>query len=88
VSVALAKTATNGLAVDAAGALIATDPGAGALVRMTFPLGTSELLVGSYEGKRFNSPNDVAVAANGGVYFSDPDYQAPSMHPQAKTRVY
>jgi gluconolactonase len=33
-----------------------------------------ETLVGEYEGKRFNSPNDVAPRANGDLYFTDPPY--------------
>lgn len=89
VSVALASTGSNGLAVDMSGALIATDHKQGAVVRMRFPLsGSGEVITGMFDGKRFNSPNDLAVRSDGTLYFSDPDYQAPSMHPQAKTRVY
>jgi gluconolactonase len=36
--------------------------------------GTLGTLVDKFEGKAFNSPNDVAVAADGAVYFTDPDY--------------
>jgi len=32
-------------------------------------------IAGDYQGKQFNSPNDVTVAANGVVYFTDPDFQ-------------
>lgn len=88
VSVALASSGSNGLAVDASGAMIATNHELGAIVRLKFPLGTPEVIVGEYEGKRFNSPNDVAVRSDGTIYFSDPDYQAPSTKPQVKTRVY
>ena len=31
-------------------------------------------LTNGYEGKHFNSPNDVIVAKNGDVYFTDPPY--------------
>jgi len=88
VSVALANAGTNGMAVDAQGDLIATDHGRGAIVRMAFPLGTPEVLIGTYNGVRFNSPNDLAVRSDGNIYFSDPDYQAPSQRPQNQTRVY
>jgi gluconolactonase len=44
--------------------------------------------VGSYDGKRFDSPNDLAVRSDGNIYFSDPDYQAPTSKPQAQTRLY
>jgi gluconolactonase len=88
VTIALASAGANGLAVDANGNLIAADHQLGAIVRMAFPLGTPEVLVGSYEGQRFNSPNDLAVRSDGTIYFSDPDYQAPATKPQTQTRVY
>jgi gluconolactonase len=92
VSVALENVGTNGLAVDMTSALIATDHKNGAIERITFPLmgmgGMPEVLTASYGGKRFDSPNDLAVRSDGTIYFSDPDYQAPSMHPQDKTRLY
>lgn len=31
-------------------------------------------LAGTYEGKKFNSPNDLAIAADGTIYFTDPPY--------------
>ena len=34
-------------------------------------------LVKSYRGKRLNGPNDVWIAPNGGVYFTDPFYKRP-----------
>lgn len=88
VTIALANTGANGMAVDSNGDLIATDHKTGALVRMSFPLGTPKVLVGRYDGKRFNSPNDLTIRSDGTIYFSDPDYQAPSQKPQAQTRVY
>ncbi|HKU44951.1 MAG TPA: SMP-30/gluconolactonase/LRE family protein, partial [Polyangiales bacterium] len=60
----------------------------GAIVRMSFPLGTPQVLIGTFNGARFNSPNDLAVRSDGNIYFSDPDYQAPSQRPQQQTRVY
>lgn len=88
VTIALASSGANGLAVDSTGNLIATDHKTGAVVRLSFPLGTPVVLAGSYDGQRFNSPNDVAVRSDGNIYFSDPDYQAPSSRPQTQTRVY
>lgn len=88
VSVALASSGSNGLAVDGSGNLIAADHTRGAIVRMSFPLGTPTVLAGTYQGARFNSPNDLAVRSDGNIYFSDPDYQAPSQKPQKQTRVY
>ena len=88
VAVAIPSSGSNGLAVDGSGNLIATNHGLGALVRYSFPLGTPTTLVASYDGKRFNSPNDLAVRSDGNIYFSDPDYQAPKPAPQTQTRLY
>ena len=35
--------------------------------------GARTVLAGNFEGKRFNGPNDVAIAANGAIYFTDSD---------------
>jgi len=43
-------------------------------VSRTFPDGRVETVVGDYEGKRLNSPNDVVGAKNGDLYFTDPPY--------------
>ena len=37
---------------------------------------------------RFDSPNDLAIRSDGTIYFTDPDWQAPTPRPQTKTRVY
>jgi gluconolactonase len=58
----------NGLAVDGAGALIAAEHGQRRVSRD----GTA--IVGMFEGKRLNSPNDVIVADDGTIYFTDPPY--------------
>ena len=36
--------------------------------------GTVKTLAERYDGKRFNSPNDLAIDAQGNVYFTDPRY--------------
>ncbi len=35
--------------------------------------GTRTVLADGFEGKRFNGPNDVAIAADGAIYFTDSD---------------
>ena len=35
--------------------------------------GARTVLADSFEGKRFNGPNDIAIAANGAIYFTDSD---------------
>ncbi|SMO73810.1 SMP-30/gluconolactonase/LRE family protein [Gracilimonas mengyeensis] len=36
--------------------------------------GNTTLLLDSYQGKRFNSPNDLMVTSDGTLYFTDPPY--------------
>jgi gluconolactonase len=46
------------------------------------------VVAGTYEGKRFNAPNDLVIDKEGGVYFTDPMFKAPTPLPQGKTCVY
>ncbi len=67
----------NGMIFDARGRLIVAEGanvGGGRRVSITEPDGTVRTLVKSYDDKRFNSPNDVAVDRDGRVYVSDPRY--------------
>ena len=67
----------NGLIFDPKGRLIAAEganTGGGRRVSITERDGTVRTLADRYQGKRFNSPNDVAVDAAGRVYVSDPRY--------------
>jgi gluconolactonase len=43
-------------------------------VTRTEPDGTITVLADRYAGRRLNSPNDVAVRADGTIWFTDPDY--------------
>jgi len=36
--------------------------------------GTISVIADSYQGKRLNSPNDIAVHQDGGIWFTDPSY--------------
>lgn len=73
---------SNGLIFDAQGRLIACEganTGGGRRISITTGIdgakdGKIETLAGSYKGKRFNSPNDLAVDRLGRVYFTDPRY--------------
>jgi gluconolactonase len=67
----------NGLIFDPKGRLIAAEganTGGRRRVSITDQDGTVRTLADRYQGKRFNSPNDVAVDARGRVYVSDPRY--------------
>lgn len=63
----------NGNACDKAGRLISCEHGRRAISR-TEQDGDVTLLVEKIEGKRFNSPNDLAVRSDGTIWFTDPPY--------------
>lgn len=67
---------SNGLFFDARGRLLAVcgaNIGLRALCEVKSD-GQMKILTNSFEGKKFNSPNDVVVHPKGWVYFSDPRY--------------
>jgi gluconolactonase len=64
---------SNGLATDAQGRLLICQHGERRIARLEAD-GTQTALVDRYEGKRFNSPNDLALRRNGDIYFTDPPY--------------
>jgi gluconolactonase len=88
VSIVNADAGTNGLAVDSAGQMWGANHKTGAISRISLPDGKVSDVVTGYGGVRFDSPNDLAIRSDGTIYFSDPDYQAPAMRPQTKTRLY
>jgi gluconolactonase len=70
---------TNGNTFDAQGRLISCEgteqgPGRRRIVRTDMKTGKLEVLTDKYEGKRYNSPNDVVVDPKGHIWFSDPLY--------------
>lgn len=48
-----------------------------AIIRVQ-PDGKYTVLVDKFEGKKFNSPNDVVMGPDGGIYFTDPTLDLPS----------
>ncbi len=67
----------NGLIFDTKGRLIAcegADKGGQRRVSITELDGTVKTLADKWQGKRFNSPNDVTLDTKGRVYFTDPRY--------------
>jgi gluconolactonase len=88
VSIAYATSGSNGLAIDLMGRLIGASHTAGAVLAFNLTNMTSTPVVSGYMSKRLNTPNDLTVRSDGTIYFSDPDFQAPSPLPQGMTRVY
>jgi sugar lactone lactonase YvrE len=64
---------TNGIARDSQGRLILAQQGLRRVVRLETD-GSQTILASSYNGKKLNSPNDIAVRSDGMVYFTDPPY--------------
>ena len=63
----------NGHTLDLDGVVIACEHGSRSVVRW-WPDGRREVVADRFEGRRFNSPNDVVVASDGSVWFTDPTY--------------
>ena len=63
----------NGLYIDAGGNLLACEGGSRRLTSMASD-GTISVLADHYAGKKLNSPNDLWIDPQGGVYFTDPRY--------------
>ena len=63
---------SNGLSRDAKGNLLLCQHGDRRIAR--YEDGKFVTLADRFEGKRFNSPNDMAVRKNGDIYFTDPPY--------------
>jgi len=64
---------SNGLAKDAAGNLILCQHGERRIARLEKD-GSFTSLADKYDGKRFNSPNDLVITSKGTIFFTDPPY--------------
>ena len=68
----------NGMTADRDGRLIVCEQGnrsePARITRLDRVCGERETVVEEWHGLRFNSPNDVVVAADGAIWFTDPSY--------------
>ncbi len=55
-----------------------------AIIEVT-PQGTYNILADRFQGKKFNSPNDVIIGPDGAIYFTDPTLDLPSGQKQETT---
>jgi len=84
---------TNGHTRDHQGRLISCEHG-GRRVSRTEHDGTITVIADNFEGKRFNSPNDVVVKSDGSIWFSDPhygimtNYEGYKSEPELPCQVY
>jgi gluconolactonase len=67
---------SNGLALDAKGRLVLCEHGDRRISLLTRG-GGKTTLADRWQGKRLNSPNDLAIRANGDIFFTDPIYGLP-----------
>lgn len=70
----------NGLAVDKNGVLYACEH-SGRRISRTESNGTVTTVVDNYQGKKFNSPNDIIIRDDNNIYFTDPPYGLPNGDP-------
>lgn len=78
------ESGSNALGIDAEGRLMLCQHGDRRVARIDAPLSTLSAggapaakfttIADKWEGKRFNSPNDLAIHSSGAIYFTDPPY--------------
>lgn len=68
---------TNGLAVDQKDNIIAADHGVRGITQIDLSSSRSTILTDSFNGKKYNTTNDLVVSINGTIFFSDPAYPGP-----------
>nr|WP_198984544.1 SMP-30/gluconolactonase/LRE family protein [Herbaspirillum sp. ASV7] len=83
----------NGMTRDRQGRLIVCEHGARRVTRTEYD-GSITVLADRYQGKRLNSPNDVIVASDDAVWFTDPpfglvsDYMGQVAQPELSANLY
>lgn len=68
---------SNGLTLNRKGDLVLCEHGDRRVSVMPLGGGGKRTLADNYQGKRFNSPNDVVQHSDGSYYFTDPPYGLP-----------
>jgi gluconolactonase len=66
----------DGSTLDAKGRLVTTASVLRAIIQVD-PDGKYKVLADKYDGKRFNSPNDIVLGPDGALYFTDPTLDLP-----------
>lgn len=88
-TVALADSGSNGLATDEQGNILAGTHKFKSVSRYDRETWKRTEVAGQYQGRVFNSPNDLTMAADGTLYFTDPGFQrAAAPGGQPVTGVY
>ena len=64
----------NGLFFESPNSILSADSGNRQITRIDLTTRKKTAVVSSYQGKKFNSPNDVIKSRKGIIYFTDPPY--------------
>jgi len=93
VTTGLREPGANGLKAGGRGSIVVAGSGDRAVELIDFRTKAKRLLAQRFEGKRFNSPNDIAVGPDGSIWFTDPPYglegiEKSPLKEQAADRVY
>jgi gluconolactonase len=80
---------SNGLIRGPGNTILVADHGNRAVARLDLARKKKTFLATRFEGKRFNSPNDLVLAKDGTIYFTDPPYGLAGMNdsPQKEQKV-
>jgi gluconolactonase len=82
---------SNGIKFDAEGNMIVAegaDYGGRRVIRTDMKTGKSYIIAAMFEGRPFNSPNDITIDEKGRIYFSDPRYLGHEPIEQPVQAVY
>jgi gluconolactonase len=83
------ENGSNGLTLDNQGRLLLCQSGNRQIARLNAPIDSPKpafiVLAPNYNGKKFNSPNDIVVDSKDNIYFTDPIYGLPK-HENDPTR--
>ncbi len=82
---------SNGIAFDKDGNMVVcegADFGGRMITRTDMHTGKSKIIAGLYNGRSFNSPNDLTIDKKGRIYFTDPRYTGHESIDQPVMGVY
>jgi len=85
------REGSNGLLLSPAGDLVLCQHGDRRVAVMEAPVSKPKAqfktLADTYQGKKFNSPNDAAFDKNGNLYFTDPPYGLPGQNESPEKEI-
>jgi len=70
----LREAGANGLHAEPGGTVLLADSGSRTLARLDPRTRQKTVLARAFDGRRFNSPNDVVRRSDGAIFFTDPPY--------------